>query len=201
MQKITREVWLTKAAAKLTPRVQRAGFEMPANCRYTCGFPSTGGLARKRRTIGQCWDKGCSKDETFEILVSPTLDDTVEVLATLLHEMIHAAVGLKCRHSGDFRKCAKAVGLEGKMTATVAGEELRADLMKLADSLGPYPHARLNGRDHSGPKKQTTRLFKCECGECGYVIRTTRKWIETGLPTCHCGGEFTSDYNPEDEDE
>lgn len=44
---------------------------------------------------------------------------------------------------------------------------------------------------HSGPKKQGTRMIKvacnseCECG--GYVVRTTAKWIEVGMPVCPFG--------------
>lgn len=31
---------------------------------------------------------------------------------------------------------------------------------------------------------QTTRMIKCECLECGYVVRTSRKWAAMGLPIC-----------------
>ena len=41
-----------------------------------------------------------------------------------------------------------------------------------------------------GPKKQTTRMLKCVCSECGYVARTTAKWLETvGAPLCACNSE------------
>lgn len=33
----------------------------------------------------------------------------------------------------------------------------------------------------------TTRLRKCECPECGYTIRVTRRWLAVGLPGCPCG--------------
>jgi hypothetical protein len=34
-------------------------------------------------------------------------------------------------------------------------------------------------------KKQTTRLLKCECAECGYTARVTAKWIkDSGAPMC-----------------
>jgi hypothetical protein len=29
-----------------------------------------------------------------------------------------------------------------------------------------------------------TRLIKVACPQCGYTVRTTRQWIETGLPVC-----------------
>jgi hypothetical protein len=122
------------------------------------------------------------------VFISPTLADAVEVLATLVHELAHCAVGVEHKHKGPFRKCAKAVGLEGKMTATTAGDELASQLTALSDRVGVYPHAALIHSSESKP--QSTRMLKIECPECGYTVRTTAKWIEVGLPTCPCGGEM-----------
>lgn len=33
-------------------------------------------------------------------------------------------------------------------------------------------------------KKKGTYLIKCECPDCGYVVRTTAKWLELGDPIC-----------------
>lgn len=41
----------------------------------------------------------------------------------------------------------------------------------------------------AGRKKQSTRLVKVQCSnqECGYVLRTTAKWIDkVGAPICPC---------------
>jgi hypothetical protein len=75
------------------------------------------------------------------------------------------------------------------MTATIPTDELRRQLEELVGEIGePYPHALLDPR--SNERKQSTRLLKLECPGCGYVIRTTQKWIEVGMPTCCCGEEF-----------
>jgi hypothetical protein len=30
-------------------------------------------------------------------------------------------------------------------------------------------------------------MVKCECGDCGYTVRTSRKWLEeSGAPICPC---------------
>lgn len=48
------------------------------------------------------------------------------------------------------------------------------------------------------PKKQTTRLLKVECGQCGYTARVTRKWLEVGPPGCPTHGPMDM---PDDEQE
>jgi len=35
-------------------------------------------------------------------------------------------------------------------------------------------------RPHDRPKKQSTRMLKTECSECGYTIRLTKKWADLG---------------------
>lgn len=104
------------------------------------------------------------------------------MLATLLHEIIHAICGPEVGHKGAFKRIALAVGLEGKMTAAVAGAELTKRLNALAKTLGAYPHKALSGR--SVKKKQSTRMIKVIAESCcEYVCRVTRKWIdEQGLP-------------------
>jgi hypothetical protein len=39
-------------------------------------------------------------------------------------------------------------------------------------------------RPDDRPKKQSTRMLKAECLECGYTIRLTKKWADVGLPSC-----------------
>lgn len=40
-------------------------------------------------------------------------------------------------------------------------------------------------------KGSGSRLRKLTCPDCKYIIRTTAKWIKTGVPTCCCGGTFS----------
>lgn len=40
------------------------------------------------------------------------------------------------------------------------------------------------GGESTRPPKQTARLLKVECGQCGYVVRVTRKWLDVGPPGC-----------------
>jgi hypothetical protein len=179
----TREQWLNAAALAVRPLFDEQGANEYPKVRLSCGWPKGG----RGKTIGQAWHPESSGDATAEIFISPVLDEPVRVLDILIHELIHATVGNEAGHKGPFRKLAKAIGLEGKMTATHAGEELAAKLLALTGNLGPYPHAELS---KSTTTKQGTRMIKVQCPACDYVIRTTQKWIDVGLPTCCCGTDM-----------
>lgn len=188
----TREAWLEAAVACITPLFEQHGYKVPP-LRVSTGWPVRGGLGKKKRVVGECWNKDAATDCVPQIFISPWLVEMVSldggVLPTLVHEIVHAVVGHKEKHNKVFGKCARAVGLEGKLTATHAGDALVESCRVWSDSLGDYPHARLNGLKEPS-KKQGTRMVKCECeaseGEeiCGYTVRTTKKWIEVGAPLC-----------------
>jgi hypothetical protein len=183
MEYTTREAWLDAACLALTPEVETACAKTMPPLKLSCGFPSKAPLARSNRRIGECWptEKGGAHAHVF---VSPLLTDPVEVLAVLVHELIHAADNCKSGHKGLFKRAMKKLGLEGKATATVAGDALKGRLNTLAESLGLYPHPGL--MPVIARKKQGTRMLKLTCGECGLIVRATRGAIdEHGLPE-HC---------------
>ena len=103
------------------------------------------------------------------------------MLVSLLHELIHAADDCASGHKGAFAEAATRLGFDGPMTRTPPGIELTAEVITLAEALGPFPHARLDpaaadvpapvppggapapdpgGKVHSGPGKQGTRMIK-----------------------------------------
>ena len=71
--------------------------------------------------------------------------------------------------------------------ASMAGggaDELKVKIEGWLEELPAYPHAKLLP-GMGGGTKQTTRLIKCQCTECGYTVRTTSKWIDLGgAPIC-----------------
>ena len=182
-QLTTREEWLGKAMQELRKDFGNAGFTLPEKVRVSCGLPSHGAFATRKRVIGQAWATESSRDRHFEVFVSPTLDKPFAVLSTLAHELVHVAVGIKAGHRGDFVKCAAAVGLQGPWTSTTAGDRLASRLNGLVKKLGKYPHGSLD-KMTDGRKKQTTRLIKVGCPACGYTTRITMVWIMTGIPCC-----------------
>lgn len=187
----TREEWLTRCATLLRPTLERAGYAVPENIKFTCGFPSRSALSRRRRRIGECWDASASAGHTFEIFISPTLSGPLDVAATVAHELVHATVGLKAKHGAAFRKCAHALGLTGKMTATVPGIGFQRWFAEHAMRLGPYPHTQLLAS--SGGPKQSTRLLKVSCPACEaegspYIVRLSATTLERGAPVCPIHG-------------
>lgn len=173
----TREEWLNSALALIRAHLwNTADKAVPLNTRVSCGFP--GGASRK--AIGQCWAQESSADGSVEIFVSPTVADPETVLAILVHEAVHAAVGLAAGHRAPFKKVAELAGLTGKMTATVATPYLTAIIGVWMGHLGAYPHATLTMGNR---KKQSTRMLKASC-PCGYTVRVTSKWAIEGAPYC-----------------
>jgi len=117
------------------------------------------------------------------------------VLPTLVHELAHGALGNDKGHGKEFKKLATALGLEGKMTSTNAGAALVARCADVVKLLGEYPHAQIipGQGEPAGKKKQSVRMMKCECGECGYVARVARKWLLLGAPICPKHGAMSFD--------
>lgn len=203
----TREQWLESAVLQLRPLLDEVkdvflgderepasgGRDLPA-VRVSVGWPSRGGTASKGKVIGQCWKSVVATDGVAQIFMSPILgDDVVKLLGVLLHEIIHAWDDCEAGHKGRFARTARALGLRGKMTATVVevGSELFDELTVIAEGLGEYPHAILRFEEMEKQRKsQPTRMLKLECPEDGYIVRTTQKWLDVGVPTCPCGTEM-----------
>lgn len=181
----TREAWLAAAAERMAPWFAGLRVPLPGQLRMACGWPH-GRRSASGRVVGECWSPKASRDSTTEVFVSPLVDDSIQVLGILTHELVHAAVGVEAGHQAPFRRIALELGLEGPMRATTVGPQLRPRLESMLLDLGAYPHAALTAAA-SGRRPDTTRLLKVLCPSCGYLIRTTAKWIDRGLPTCCCG--------------
>lgn len=199
--KRAREDWMMAAGLAMAPIFERAGAKLPEKWRVTMS------LCPGRRAVGVCISPSASADGTWEILIRLDQAEALEVIAILVHELVHASVGLECKHRGPFKRVATAIGLQGPMTSTTPGPAFVAAVRPVLDRLGPFPHAALSlaRRETSGPKKQTCRQVKMTCGSCGYVARTTRKWLdEVGPVHCPTHGEMDVDgagAPGEDEDE
>lgn len=194
MKHETREAWLNAAATiiggqfaeEFAEHFGDKGQEHLDNLLVSAGFPSKMGLTKR---IGECWAAEAAGDKIqHHIFINPRLEDPIEVIATLAHEMVHAADNGDHGHKGPFVKMVRDMGLEGKATATVAGEDFKVFAGKVVEEIGDYPHVKLVAI--ATTKKQSTRMLKLEAACCGYVARTTKKWLEIGVPSCPCGNEM-----------
>jgi hypothetical protein len=196
MTQALREQWLNNAVTSVRGIFHANGFPIPDHVRVSCGFPSK--RARSLyRNVGEHFSPDASEDATHQIFISPVLDDSVEVLGVLVHELTHAVTGSS--HGTEFKHCARKVWLEGSLTQTKVGAQFRSNFAPILESLGIYPHAKLNVA--SSYKVQSTRMLKAVCGTCvihapdgsvksQYTIRVSKGWADKGLPTCQCGTQF-----------
>lgn len=153
------------------------------------------------------WSKGdpiCNGTKArlvHEINLSAEYLRACDVGELLIHELAHAennVLGIKdCSggrmHNKKFKTMAERLGLEVKPRDKSVGygytdlaQPAEKFLSKIAFKRDVFDAARVGG---SGKKKGSvgSRLLKCECGECGYVVRTTQKWIDdSGAPLCPC---------------
>jgi hypothetical protein len=172
-----REAWLHHGVEALTPIFRSAGHRLP-QVRVSCGFASTG---LRSNHIGQCWSRSTAPDGINQIFISPVLADPVQVLDTLVHELVHAVDDCEHHHGPAFKKIALSVGLKGPMRSASATPALLEKLGRIARQLGPYPHAELTLRRRlRSPKPRP----QARCPQCDYTVPMLRKFLVLGPPLC-----------------
>ena len=125
----TRETWLLAAVDLLRPVFLAKHHVIPKDVMVSCGFASTG---TRSHHIGQCWSRQSSTNDQNQIFISPALHEPVEVLDTLVHELVHAVDDCKHKHGKEFKKIALSLGMKGPMRNADAGPELKEKLTQLA---------------------------------------------------------------------
>ena len=195
-----RETWLESMIDKAVPLFVFFWFnisEIREKLKVSCSFIQGSRGNKLKNAIGVHYNPTISAEGFHEMMIQPSLSDSVQVVGVLIHEMVHAIqthlyhnengfLSVK-PHGKEFRKMAIAVGLEGKMTATTESPELKIKIEKWIKEIGIYPHAKMTLNDSR--KKQTTRMLKLEC-HCGYIARCSGgAIINYGLPS-HCGIEM-----------
>jgi len=106
----------------------------------------------------------------------------VQVLDTLVHELVHAVDDCIHHHGPEFKKIATDVGLQGLMREASAGAWLQEQLSAISKQLGKYPHSKIN-LAHSSSKKTGPRP-RAKCKKCGYEVTPLKKWLHMGPPLC-----------------
>lgn len=172
-----RETWLQEATKRLRPLFKQHGHAIPTKIMVGCGWPR----GAKAEVIGQCFAKSWTEDSTTHIFISPTQANDIEVLAILVHELVHAAVGCEEGHKGKFKTMARSLGLEGKLTATTVSPKLALypTLKKISKELGKYPHSRMSNKGGAGggsKRDKWPRLLSRSVP--GYALLISPKMLE-----------------------
>jgi len=153
----SREEWLRQATVRMAWWLREIDLELDTSIvPVSVGFPKI--AHGKGKAIGVCHVRGaCPTDERLRpIFICPTLADPVmDVLPTLLHEMVHAALPAEAGHKAVFAKAVAALGLAGKPTHTYleAPSPLHSRMVALAADLGPYPHVAMADKRAPRTKK------------------------------------------------
>lgn len=204
-QKLSREEWLTEAARIMWPWVvteaknlERTIKTQFGSMRFSISLMSGGFTDRK--SIGHVQYKESTKNEKHEIRISPsmgyakkspTISDSIRVCDIVLHEMIHVACPLE-GHRGMFPKLMRALGLEGKPTATYATKgtplykRIRSEVIS---EIGNFPHKRVDLGLKRGKRGIGSRMLKITCTHCEIILRASALWAplvhEEPCPNCY----------------
>ena len=195
---MNRETWLNMMIDKAIPMFEKSGFkisEIRDKLKVSCSMMIGQRKSSKFGAIGQHLPTEWNKAQNHEMLISPTLENGVQVVGVLIHEMCHAIqrhmYGNTVRaHGKEFRKIAQSVLLTGKMTATTESPELKIIIENWIAEIGKYPHSEINLK---GRKRQGVRNLKVECISCDWSFRTSNKNISLMSSTkCLCCGNEDS---------
>lgn len=210
----TREQWLEAAIEEFRPTFEQIGYPLPERVHVSCGWGYGKAHAEAKDIAGQCWSGTQSEDSYPHVFIGPMLHRPVEVLGTLIHELIHAALDPEMSHGKSFKAAATTLGLVGPMRATVPDLPTGLQYEMLAAEggvLGPYPHSPIEllpslsvndpaarpvvavggGRGTTAPAPQVSRWLNVRCPDCmgptgrGHrVVKISRSGFEQGAPLC-----------------
>ena len=145
-----RAAWLQAAVAEVSGYFNALGSPLAERIQIT--IASMGN--QYRTLIGQCCDTSRSTGvKSFDIIVSPTVNDSFSALGTLIHELCHVAAGIAEGHKGQFEVLARGMMLEGPLNSTTIGEAFRLVMEPVIRKLGEYPRRNTEGRKKSLGKK------------------------------------------------
>ena len=189
--KLSRENYLIQATDIMRKSLFKPkGYKVP-KVELSISWATRGNRNRKgdAKTLGQCFPTQMHAGGINQIVITPnydgsTIQGSLDILGTLVHELVHAVDNCVSGHGQAFKNCALAVGLTMPMRSTGETEELKEYLRKnILDKLGLFPHKKVT---LNGTKKQTTRNIKVECTCCEFSFRTSRKNVEMMDELSHC---------------
>jgi len=182
--KLSRENYLIEATDIMRKSLFKPkGYKVP-KVELSISWATRGNRNRKgdAKTLGQCFRKFAHAGNINQIVITPnydgsTIKGSIEILGTLVHELVHAVDDCASGHGQAFKNCALAVGLLPPMRSTPESEELKKWLREnILDKLGLFPHKKVT---LNGTKKQSVRNIKIACDCCDFSFRTSKKNIDS----------------------
>lgn len=184
----TREEWLTVVVEAMGAWFAALGHPLPV-LRISEGFPSTG---QRGREVTEAWsdDEGAS----FTIVVRPDFTDPARLAAGLAYRMAQIAAGSAADNRRIFRHIAISIGLSGRRVESAPKALFRELVRPVLGAAGPLPPPKATLSSSNSRGKQSSRLLKVSCPQCGYVVRVARKWlVDRGPPHCPDHGAMRQD--------
>lgn len=137
MNTILRQSWLMAAVDMLKFDFWQIGETIPKLSVDLAWF----GAPPCENTLGCCMAilEPDGSESSIRISVSPAIGLAMMVLEVLVHELVHATVGVAHGHDEEFCRVSAAIGLEDTGIHALAEEVLLERLSKIKQKLGAYP--------------------------------------------------------------
>lgn len=134
------EVWLNEAVELMRPKFAEAGYEIPP-VHLSVGFSSRGyRVNTKKYIMGICYSRKQDKDDINQIFIAPILDEPMDVLETLAHELVHAIDDCKHSHGPVFQQISKDLKLTDCRAVNMMDYVETVKFYRwMLDQLGRYP--------------------------------------------------------------
>lgn len=184
-------------------------------------YGSGGGMGARGVTFYGAWSNGHGPTELVEVC-AVAQESWVQLAGTLIHELGHVLAGHGAGHQVAWKDACVRLGFRIRPAAAgqvywlaMLPPDLREDIYRLAQrvddgtpafrtvgaprratrSAGPRPCSAGQGTrgGTSRGKGSGSRMLKLICPNDGYTVRTTRKWLDVGSPSCPCGEVLTLD--------
>jgi hypothetical protein len=181
----SRENWLRRAAVEFRAWIEQVSGIIVPDVHVSMGF---GGHSYERGVAACCYPGEASSDGKCQIFISPESGDTADILVSLLHELIHAALyaadDTKWKgHRGQFAEYATRLGLTAPFTVSEPDMSTAAQMMVMAAELGEFPHGKLTVRvpkPVAAPDGQVVSIGSVLVGTGG---TQTNRWVAFQCPT------------------
>ncbi len=193
----TREEWLQAAVLLVNDMIFDGKMEL-SDYQVTCGW------CKNSKAMGETLLASSENEEVSEhfyptaIQIDTKIEDPVDIVAVLAHEMIHAFKNIRT-HGKAFKVWAFKAGFETPVKEYHPTTQLLEVCKEIVIKLGEWPGiAIIPFKKNKKRKPQRGKLF---CPDCGFECRAKfQNLIKYGFPTCACGTQLGEDLREFEEE-